>query len=254
MSSICMNYRQKISTHTSRVGCDGDAIVPNPVILISTHTSRVGCDFLRSNRENSRGNFYSHIPCGMWLLQRKQFKKVKWISTHTSRVGCDNVIELPDESIKISTHTSRVGCDPGLLSFESLSSNFYSHIPCGMWPGYMDYLHRQKNFYSHIPCGMWRNNGRRRRNKVHWFLLTHPVWDVTSNNQQRNTGKDISTHTSRVGCDREFVELLEQLTDFYSHIPCGMWRQTDVWSMGEHDFYSHIPCGMWRVRWTNMQQ
>ena len=33
-----------ISTHTSRVGCDGEAKDFNDLVDISTHTSRVGCD------------------------------------------------------------------------------------------------------------------------------------------------------------------------------------------------------------------
>ena len=33
------------------------------------------------------------------------------------------------------------------------------------------------------------------------FLLTHPVWDVTGEAKDFNDLVDISTHTSRVGCD-----------------------------------------------------
>ena len=33
------------------------------------------------------------------------------------------------------------------------------------------------------------------------FLLTHPVWDVTLSNPHAYVFSDISTHTSRVGCD-----------------------------------------------------
>ena len=34
--------------------------------------------------------------------------------------------------------------------------------------------------------------------------------------------------------------------DFYSHIPCGMWRTYSyTWVWGKN-FYSHIPCGMWQ--------
>ena len=101
-----------ISTHTSRVGCDGGLgeiaegfqifLLTHPVwdvtkeqgvrfrqLIISTHTSRVGCDEENGDEENSNS-----------------------ISTHTSRVGCDctriQVSFLDDD---ISTHTSRVGCD-----------------------------------------------------------------------------------------------------------------------------------------------
>ena len=33
------------------------------------------------------------------------------------------------------------------------------------------------------------------------FLLTHPVWDVTSIEEIKKIATEISTHTSRVGCD-----------------------------------------------------
>ena len=33
------------------------------------------------------------------------------------------------------------------------------------------------------------------------FLLTHPVWDVTFSDTCISQENDISTHTSRVGCD-----------------------------------------------------
>ena len=33
---------------------------------ISTHTSRVGCDGNDRNGASCQSNFYSHIPCGMW--------------------------------------------------------------------------------------------------------------------------------------------------------------------------------------------
>ena len=106
----------------------------------------------------------------------------------------------------------------------ALTSNFYSHIPCGMWRqrravmGFTVTIstHTSRvgcdriirlvwgipgNFYSHIPCGMWRdwqcNYGLRRR-----FLLTHPVWDVTV----------------------LLLRLLALRKNFSSHIPCGMWR------------------------------
>ena len=33
--------------------------------------------------------------------------------------------------------------------------------------------------------------------------------------------KNISTHTSRVGCDTSVKNCVRLLYDFYSHIPCG---------------------------------
>ena len=125
--------------------------------------------------------------------------------------------------------------------------NFYSHIPCGMWLLRLYHLLVEMYFYSHIPCGMWLFL------RKYWyagdkFLLTHPVWDVTT-----------------------LCPLLRSSTmNFYSHIPCGMWPSPElyvvasetfllthpVWDVTLHPvcpyiaaryFYSHIPCGMWLV-------
>ena len=123
---------------------------------ISTHTSRVGCDTCSSVSVMLFKNFYSHIPCGMWLFTAYFFGSLALISTHTSRVGCD------------------YPCDRCIFQ----PFHFYSHIPCGMWRFFADKfnsspvfllthpvwdvtllrssLSRTKNFYSHIPCGMWQ--------------------------------------------------------------------------------------------------
>ena len=78
---------------------------------ISTHTSRVGCDDKGQWHITNGQNFYSHIPCGMWLRSRFSVCMPAWISTHTSRVGCDKDITGISLTVK----------------------DFYSHIPCGMW-------------------------------------------------------------------------------------------------------------------------
>ena len=86
-----------ISTHTSRVGCDGKWPRKKSWKLISTHTSRVGCDdsdFVNTNLSPG-------------------------ISTHTSRVGCDLLYLLSLQNSQISTHTSRVGCDESVYSIFS---------------------------------------------------------------------------------------------------------------------------------------
>ena len=147
---------------------------------ISTHTSRVGCDCGKSVNSHPRKNFYSHIPCGMWpigvgfliFLGAFLLTHPVWdvttlrtdtscsgaISTHTSRVGCDFRLGVErNGDMKISTHTSRVGCDYYAFLDGITVLNFYSHIPCGMWPSSStSKIGGAFNFYSHIPCGMWR--------------------------------------------------------------------------------------------------
>ena len=48
------------------------------------------------------------------------------------------------------------------------------------------------------------------------FLLTHPVWDVTNFHNMIYNLSCISTHTSRVGCDR-YNRLVEQEAEISTH-------------------------------------
>ena len=146
---------------------------------ISTHTSRVGCDQVFFEGFPVPDHFYSHIPCGMWqilwrtmsnlyrfllthpvwdvTMRQGQYMTLVKISTHTSRVGCDWLNPMAKYVDYISTHTSRVGCDKKASRFRLAFIYFYSHIPCGMW---------RRTTYT--MAAYLR------------FLLTHPVWDVTT--------------------------------------------------------------------------
>ena len=46
------------------------------------------------------------------------------------------------------------------------------------------------------------------------FLLTHPVWDVTRFSGRTMAKKEISTHTSRVGCDEGNLEVIKKTIEF----------------------------------------
>ena len=108
--------RLPISTHTSRVGCDSSVGSYDGVTIISTHTSRVGCDIFRCLQSSSNCKFLLTHP--VWDVTGATFSSVYdgTISTHTSRVGCDDLIPFQEPgSQPISTHTSRVGCDTNLL-------------------------------------------------------------------------------------------------------------------------------------------
>ena len=123
--------------------------------------------------------------------------------------------------------------------------HFYSHIPCGMWREDSGACRDWWHFYSHIPCGMWR--------VLTWhipgyvaFLLTHPVWDVTFWFTILRKAVNISTHTSRVGCDVKCRGGLSgRITFLLTHpvwdvTPLAKSKTTKI------HFYSHIPCGMWQ--------
>ena len=145
-------------------------------------------------------NFYSHIPCGMWRPCALYCAIPRWISTHTSRVGCD--LNDYNRNFLLMHFYSHIPCGMWPFSgwFFIIPLNFYSHIPCGMWRPHGLTVNISGHFYSHIPCGMWQQSvvdGI----FVYEFLLTHPVWDVTRFRVLLQCSQEISTHTSRVGCD-----------------------------------------------------
>ena len=161
--------------------------------------------------------------CFPWLYQPDLH-----ISTHTSRVGCDCITRATHRNWRISTHTSRVGCDNKAKILFLFKSWFLLTHP--VWDvtnvTFSCYLYSQ-------------------------FLLTHPVWDVTIVKWQKLVTWEISTHTSRVGCDHILICPLFFFFHFYSHIPCGMWPIMKLCSEISKNFYSHIPCGMWRGKSVN---
>ena len=170
---------------------------------ISTHTSRVGCDVVPRTWLPHKGNFYSHIPCGMWLLQLyhplvemyfySHIPCGMWRSWHNS-IHKQPLFLLTHPvwdvtrwqffhwfSDKISTHTSRVGCDyhqKQRITCRCISTHT-SRVGC-----------------DRIASAPWSQKW--------WFLLTHPVWDVTAIENSLYNHANISTHTSRVGCDSHY--------------------------------------------------
>ena len=88
-----------------------------------------------------------------------------------------------------------------MFTFSILLFHFYSHIPCGMWLSYIWSIKITKIISTHtsrVGCdyNLWRN-----LYIINIFLLTHPVWDVTTIIVFSFLHTKISTHTSRVGCD-----------------------------------------------------
>ena len=146
-------------------------------------------------------NFYSHIPCGMWPSEQG---------------GKDGLLEF------LLTHpvwdVTQMDEQQQLRRY-----HFYSHIPCGMWPMRRRFCRRNDQISTHtsrVGCDDWKKHCQISKK----FLLTHPVWDVTSLLQHRERIIRISTHTSRVGCDEVHKRRLSFDDNFYSHIPCGMWQ------------------------------
>ena len=126
-------------------------------------------------------------------------------------------------------------------------TNFYSHIPCGMWR--LFYLHFciVVNFYSHIPCGMWPITVS--YSHTICIISTHTSRVGCDNTLLFNVSicLSISTHTSRVGCDPAWERSSSQccISTHTSRVGCD---QSDLFrQMSCSHFYSHIPCGMWPI-------
>ena len=94
-------------------------------------------------------------------------------------MGCDDLSVKFIGGEEISTHTSRVGCDLSWLLFLSVLLWFLLTHP--VWDVTMRWIQRYSRCLQ--------------------FLLTHPVWDVTIDSRKEVIPLEISTHTSRVGCD-----------------------------------------------------
>ena len=104
----------------------------------------------------------------------------------------------------ISTHTSRVGCDAIFLHGfrRALISTHTSRVGCD---------------------GLSTNVARHRKK----FLLTHPVWDVTTAYRVACLASNISTHTSRVGCDANTANncIVQGISTHTSRVGCDGYRK-----------------------------
>ena len=154
--------------------------------------------------------FYSHIPCGMWQAWRHRYTwQPEFLLTHPvwDVTGCPEMHGCP-------------------------AMHFYSHIPCGMWRVGSAFTYKPDRISTHTSrVGCDDGAGTMPEGKILQFLLTHPVWDVTFLLFFCMARISISTHTSRVGCDRGMIAEKGQTYNFYSHIPCGMWRPSSAFAM-----------------------
>ena len=169
---------------------------------ISTHTSRVGCDFVERYNRLIEQDFYSHIPCGMWLISgaAQNSGGITFLLTHPVwDVTWEMCLYM--RLIGISTHTSRVGCDHRKGEVNLLGKFLLTHP---VWDvtqtnAYALWYNRISTHTSRVGCD---NDDGERYTVLLVFLLTHPVWDVTADGNEYEIEVEISTHTSRVGCDR----------------------------------------------------
>ena len=151
-------FDSKISTHTSRVGCDdcGGNNLRGQQKFLLTHPV---WDVTRRRPQRHQAGIEFLLTHPVWDVTEfyAVYKGVEFISTHTSRVGCDAIIEHESGyEFDISTHTSRVGCD--LFSHRTAPSSFSI-----------------STHTSRVGC----DRMTRSEKKAVIFLLTHPVWDVT---------------------------------------------------------------------------
>ena len=148
------------------------------------------------------------------------------------------------------------------------ATNFYSHIPCGMWHQPKPPQHQQEGFLlTHPVWDVTMTFCRIVRAKS--FLLTHPVWDVTVERRKKFCEtRFLLTHpvwdvTSCILCCSTHIQFLlthpvwdvTQIRYFRKCRGIQFLLTHPVWDVtftttGKNllkiNFYSHIPCGMWR--------
>ena len=191
--------------------------------IISTHTSRVGCDGYRAEVWSWKYHFYSHIPCGMWLSFPTWTAVQERISTHTSRVGCDVATERQMyTNLKFLLTHPVWDVTRTILGIFRPIRNFYSHIPCGMWHSRVTTNVFIISFLLTHP--VWDVTPIRPMiSAIFKFLLTHPVWDVTTRQPQGiRRRRFLLTHPVWDVTDPQ-TKSTTAAKNFYSHIPCGMW-------------------------------
>ena len=145
-------------------------------------------------------NFYSHIPCGMWHFIQNGQKAGLLISTHTSRVGCDCILCVQNAYLAIFLLTHPVWD----------VTNFYK-----IAYSWIKFLLTHPVWDVTLFAAVSSVGGD-------VFLLTHPVWDVTITSKTDKNRINISTHTSRVGCDllRKFDCMTVWISTHTSRVGC----------------------------------
>ena len=76
------------------------------------------------------------------------------------------------------------------------------------------------------------------------FLLTHPVWDVTQWMDALRAGRAISTHTSRVGCDQTYLRCLclMLISTHTSRVGCDTEPYSTVQAVAISTHTSRVGC------------
>ena len=123
-----------------------------------------------------------------------------------------------------------MGCDGVTYFCANILKYFYSHIPCGMWHITTPFCTWILSFLLTHP--VWDVTSK----LATWpmfklFLLTHPVWDVTLSTCCNYYFTIISTHTSRVGCDPNSFVL--------NFLTCRFLLTHPVWDVTESKFKRH---------------
>ena len=104
-------------------------------------------------------------------------------------------------TLTISTHTSRVRCDDD--SFKVATSDDAFLLTHPVWDVTYLTLYSLHYHLFLLTHPVWDVTSSKESNhSFSIFLLTHPVWDVTRYFFSTFFTFNISTHTSRVGCDK----------------------------------------------------
>ena len=160
---------------------------------------------------------------------------VTWFAAIKNRAVCEFLLTHPVWDVTFSSSTSILASFKFLLTHPVWDVTVFTII----------FFMFSLNFYSHIPCGMWPSTASEILSKAQISTHTSRVGCDKKDRYSSEINR-ISTHTSRVGCDSIQCyqnTILQIISTHTSRVGCDKKRMEKA--VLYCNFYSHIPCGMW---------
>ena len=128
-----ITYKDFISIHAPRAGCDIWLLGILERRWISIHAPRAGCDHTSLIGRHSLCNFNPRTPCG--VRRQPSIGSVSWADYFNPRTPCG--VRLLSQTplvygVLISIHAPRAGCDWRTSSPQPKRLYFNPRTPCGV--------------------------------------------------------------------------------------------------------------------------
>ena len=191
-------------------------------ISISTHTLLAGRDNGGRCTAFRDWHFYSHAPCGTWLIRGRRIHFRFRIPTRRHLRDVTIYLWKYMNVLRFLLTRPLRNVTVFFVSSASVLTFLLTRPLRDVTFSDCRNMYILLNFYSHAPYGTWPPSLSSVYTPVE-FLLTRPLRDVTA----------------------YAIAASDLLCYFYSHAPCGTWRSGGERMKPIDNFYSHAPCGTW---------